>query len=46
MSGCGNFRTGFHKELCDMPASGKKRVFCFDPFGYYSKAFSASESPE
>lgn len=25
---------------CDMLASGKKRVCCFDPSGYYSKAFS------
>lgn len=26
---------------CDMLASGKKRVCCFDPSGYYSKAFRA-----
>lgn len=26
---------------CDMLACGKKRVCCFDPSGYYSKAFSA-----
>jgi hypothetical protein len=26
---------------CDMLAGGKKRVCCFDPSGYYSKAFSA-----
>lgn len=29
---------------CDMLASGKKRVCCFDPSGYYSKAFSAPRS--
>jgi hypothetical protein len=26
---------------CTMLASGKRRVCCFDPSGYYSKAFSA-----
>lgn len=26
---------------CDMLAAGKKRVCCFDPSGYYSKAFGA-----
>ena len=29
------------EDACDMLASGKKRVCCFDPSGYYSKAFSA-----
>jgi len=28
-------------NACDMLASGKRRVCCFDPSGYYSKAFSA-----
>lgn len=28
---------------CDMLASGKKRVCCFDPSGYYSKAFKPPE---
>lgn len=28
---------------CDMLAAGKKRVCCFDPSGYYSKAFSPPE---
>lgn len=28
-------------KTCDMLASGKRRVCCFDPSGYYSKAFSA-----
>lgn len=31
-------------DACDMLASGKKRVCCFDPSGYYSKAFSAPEA--
>lgn len=26
---------------CEMLAAGKKRVCCFDPSGYYSKAFAA-----
>lgn len=30
-------------NACDMLASGKKRVCCFDPSGYYSKAFCAPE---
>ncbi|MCQ4310968.1 YdeI/OmpD-associated family protein [Pseudomonas stutzeri] len=30
-------------DACDMLASGKKRVCCFDPSGYYSKAFSAPQ---
>ncbi|MDX3775523.1 YdeI/OmpD-associated family protein [Chromatiaceae bacterium AAb-1] len=28
-------------DACDMLASGKRRVCCFDPSGYYSKTFSA-----
>lgn len=28
-------------NACDMLAAGKKRVCCFDPSGYYSKAFDA-----
>lgn len=28
-------------DACDMLASGKRRVCCFDPSGYYSKAFRA-----
>lgn len=31
-------------DACDMLASGKRRVCCFDPSGYYSKAFSAPEA--
>ncbi len=29
------------ENACDMLASGKKRVCCFDPSGFYSKGFSA-----
>ncbi|GJM06114.1 MAG: hypothetical protein DHS20C09_21100 [marine bacterium B5-7] len=28
-------------DACDMLASGKRRVCCFDPSGFYSKALSA-----
>lgn len=28
-------------DACEMLAAGKKRVCCFDPSGYYSKAFQA-----
>lgn len=31
-------------DACDMLASGKKRVCCFDQSGYYSKAFRAPEA--
>lgn len=31
-------------DACDMLASGKRRVCCFDPSGYYSKALSAPSS--
>ncbi|GGO73269.1 YdeI/OmpD-associated family protein [Bowmanella pacifica] len=30
-------------DACNMLASGKKRVCCFDPSGFYSKALSAPE---
>ena len=33
-------------DACDMLAAGKKRVCCFDPSGYYSKAFGAPEADE
>ncbi|MEX0617889.1 MAG: YdeI/OmpD-associated family protein [Pseudohongiellaceae bacterium] len=33
-------------DACDMLASGKKRVCCFDPSGYYSKAFSSPQADE
>jgi hypothetical protein len=32
------------KDACDMLASGKKRVCCFDPSGFYSKAFGVPET--
>lgn len=31
---------------CDMLASGKRRVCCFDPSGYYSKAFSPPKAAD
>lgn len=31
-------------DACEMLAGGKKRVCCFDPSGYYSKAFRAPEA--
>lgn len=33
-------------DACDMLASGKKRVCCFDPSGFYSKALRAPEAAE
>ncbi|MDB5997053.1 MAG: hypothetical protein JWP42_4189 [Pseudomonas sp.] len=33
-------------DACDMLASGKKQVCCFDPSGYYSKAFRAPEAED
>lgn len=33
-------------EACDKLASGQRRVCCFDPSGYYSKAFSAPEAAD
>jgi hypothetical protein len=32
------------RTACEMLAAGKKRVCCFDPSGYYSKAFRAPEA--
>ncbi len=32
------------RDACDMLASGKRRVCCFDPSGFYSKAISAPEA--
>lgn len=32
------------ESACEMLASGKKRVCCFDPSGYYSKALSAPKA--
>lgn len=34
------------EDACDMLASGKKKVCCFDPSGYYSKAFRAPEAED
>jgi len=31
------------RDACDMLAAGKKRVCCFDPSGFYSKALKAPE---
>ena len=31
-------------DACDMLATGKKQVCCFDPSGFYSKAFRAPEA--
>ncbi len=33
-------------NACEMLASGKRRVCCFDPSGYYSKAFNAPEAED
>jgi len=33
-------------DACDMLAGGKKRVCCFDPSGYYSKAMRAPEAQD
>jgi hypothetical protein len=33
-------------NACDMLASGKRRVCCFDPSGYYSKALSAPKAAD
>ncbi|CAM5530615.1 YdeI/OmpD-associated family protein [Rhodanobacter lindaniclasticus] len=33
-------------NACDMLAGGKRRVCCFDPSGYYSKAWAAPEAAE
>ena len=34
------------RKACDMLASGKRRVCCFDPSGHYSKAFSLPAEAE
>ena len=36
-------RTQRIANACDMLAAGKRRVCCFDPSGFYSKAFAAPE---
>lgn len=33
-------------DACDMLAAGKRRVCCFDPSGFYSKALSAPKRAE
>ncbi len=33
-------------DACDRLASGKKRVCCFDPSGFYSKAFGAPQAED
>lgn len=33
-------------DACDKLASGKRRVCCFDPSGYYSKALSAPKAEQ
>lgn len=33
-------------DACEMLASGKKRVCCFDPSGFYSKALRAPQAEE
>jgi uncharacterized protein YdeI (YjbR/CyaY-like superfamily) len=33
-------------DACDMLATGKKQVCCFDQSGYYSKAFRAPEAED
>lgn len=33
-------------NACEMLASGKRRVCCFDPSGFYSKSFSAPEAAD
>ncbi|HEX2939742.1 MAG TPA: YdeI/OmpD-associated family protein, partial [Rhodopila sp.] len=37
-------RTKRVTDACQMLASGKRRVCCFDPSGYYSKAFAAPKA--
>ncbi|WP_458072391.1 YdeI/OmpD-associated family protein [Rhodanobacter sp. BL-MT-08] len=34
------------ESACDMLSSGKKRVCCFDPSGFYSKSLSAPEAAD
>ncbi|HEX5739012.1 MAG TPA: YdeI/OmpD-associated family protein [Hydrogenophaga sp.] len=33
-------------DACNMLGSGKRRVCCFDPSGFYSKAFSAPKTAD
>ncbi len=33
-------------DACDMLSSGKRQVCCFDPSGFYSKAFHAPEAAQ
>jgi len=33
-------------NACDMLASGKRRVCCFDPSGFYSKSLSSPQAAE
>jgi hypothetical protein len=33
-------------DACDMLASGKRRVCCFDSSGHYSKTFAAPEAAD
>jgi len=39
-------RTKRISDACDMLGSGKRRVCCFDPSGYYSKAFGAPKAAD
>lgn len=39
-------RTKRVSDACDMLAAGKKRVCCFDPSGYYSKALAAPKAAD
>ena len=39
-------RTKRINDACNMLASGKKRVCCFDSSGFYSKAFSAPQAAD
>jgi hypothetical protein len=39
-------RTQRISDACDMLASGKRRVCCFDPSGYYSKALRAPQAAD
>ena len=39
-------RTQRVAAACDMLAAGKRRVCCFDPSGFYSKALAAPEAAE
>ncbi|MGH8162111.1 MAG: YdeI/OmpD-associated family protein, partial [Gammaproteobacteria bacterium] len=39
-------RTRRIDNACDMLASGKRRVCCFDPSGFYSKSFGAPKAAD